>query len=157
MLQVVIRPLPPVRIAALRHVGPYGPPIAEFWSRYFVPWRIAEGLPLAPCYGVALDDPTETPPAQCRFDAGTEVPDGYQPGQPGRLVDLPGGLYATARFHGSPSDIGPAWAWLFSQWLPDSGYRLDRRPCFERQGLEDLTHLPGPPFRCELCLPIIPR
>ncbi len=156
MLNVELHELPPVRVAALRHVGPYGSPIGEFWARRFVPWARDQQLPIATRYGLSYDDPLDTPPSQCRYDAAMEVPADYQPHGGAQMLDLPGGLYAVAHFHGASADIERAWPWLFKEWLPNSGYQIDDRPCFERQGCNDVGGGPGLPFSCDICIPVRP-
>jgi AraC family transcriptional regulator len=56
----------PVKIAYLRHIGPYGTPLAEFWKNTVYPWMQANGQLGRPRYGVSLDDPTITNPGKCR-------------------------------------------------------------------------------------------
>lgn len=73
-----------------------------------------------------------------------------------RIQQLPGGLHAVARFHGSATEIERAWPWMLREWLPDSGYQMDDRPCFERQGPNDGGGGPGLPFDCDICIPLRP-
>lgn len=47
--------------------------------------------------------------------------------------DLPGGNYALFHYKGLSSDRR-IFQHIFSEWLPNSGYRLDQRPHFERLG-----------------------
>jgi AraC family transcriptional regulator len=63
----------PVKIACLRHVGPYGKPLSDFWQKTVYPWLAVNDLLGQPRYGVSLDDPKITKPAQCRYDAGVLV------------------------------------------------------------------------------------
>lgn len=46
---------------------------------------------------------------------------------------IPGGLYAIFHYKGSSTDPG-IFQYIFSQWLPSSGYELDHRPHFEILG-----------------------
>lgn len=62
------------------------------------------------------------------------IPDEMEP------FELPGGLYAVFQHKGMGTDI---FQFIFSEWLPKSGYILDNRPHFEilgekyRQGSPD--------------------
>lgn len=44
--------------------------------------------------------------------------------------ELPGGLYAVFHYKGLNTDYG-IFQYIFSTWLPASGYELDNRPHFE--------------------------
>jgi AraC family transcriptional regulator len=155
-MKVEVKELPPARIATLRYTGPYGAPIGEFWAHRVAPW--ARSLRVKPGwrYGIGLDDPSVTPPSECRYDAGIDVPDDFVASGDARIQQLPGGLYAVARFHGTSSEIERAWPWMLREWLPDSGYQMDDRPCFERQGPDDAGGGPGLPFDCDICIPVKP-
>ena len=155
-MKVEVKELPPVRIATLRYTGPYGAPIGEFWAHRVVPWARSLGVRLDWRYGISYDDPSMTPPSECRYDAGIEVPDDFVATGETRIQQLPGGLHAVARFHGSAIEIERAWPWMLREWLPDSGYQMDDRPCFERQGPNDSGGGPGLPFDCDICIPVKP-
>jgi AraC family transcriptional regulator len=107
------------------------------------------------CLGIALDDPMVTEPAKCRYDAAIVVPADFKPDSAVNVVDAAGGKTAMAAFTGSALEIGRAWSRLFGEWLPESGYQPDSRPCFElyrADSWDGKTDL----FRCQLCLPIRP-
>lgn len=155
-MKVEVKELPPARIATLRYTGPYGAPIGEFWAQRVVPWARSMRLKAGWRYGIGYDDPSITPPSECRYDAGIDVPDDFVASGEARIQQLPGGLYAVARFHGSAIEIERAWPWMLREWLPDSGYQMDDRPCFERQGPDDVGGGPGLPFDCDICIPVKP-
>lgn len=153
---VEIRTLAPRRVVYMRRIGPYGPGITQFWSERFMPWAQAAGLPLAPCYGISLDDPHITPASRCRYDAAMEVDADFQPpDQAASIAVLPGGRYAVLRFEGLGEEIAAAWTGLFRDWLPGSGLRCDDRPCFEYYGEPDGVDLESGRFRCEICIPVV--
>jgi AraC family transcriptional regulator len=155
-MNVEVKELPAARIATLRYTGPYGAPIGEFWAQRAVPWARSLGLGPGTRYGISYDDPSNTPPSECRYDAGFEVPPDFVASSDAQIQQLPGGLYAVARFHGSAIEIERAWPWMLREWLPDSGYQMDDRPCFERQGPNDSGGGPGLPFDCDICIPVKP-
>lgn len=51
-------------------------------------------------------------------------------GEVGRMV-IPGGKYAVGHFMLGADEFKSAWDFLWGEWLPESGYQPDERPCFE--------------------------
>lgn len=153
-MEVRVIEIPAVRVAYLRYKGPFGAPIGAFWSEIFNPWRAAHGLDHRTTYGVAQDDPSVTPAAECRYDACVEVDADYEVKPPVKLAELAGGRYAVAAFEGTGADIPAAWADFFAAWLPASGLAMDARPCFERYAADYAIDPQTGAFRCELCLPV---
>lgn len=49
-------------------------------------------------------------------------------------MELPGGQYAVFFYKGTPENAAPFYRYIFSEWLPASGYILDNRPHFELLG-----------------------
>ena len=146
----------PVTVAYLRHVGPYGLPISEFWENTVCPWLAVNHLLGQPRYGISHDDPDITAPNQCRYDACAEVPRGFVATGKVLTTTIPGGKYAVAHFSGSAAQIGAAWAALLRDWLPASGMQLDARPCFEYypQGASDDAETGV--FECDIVIPVVP-
>lgn len=58
----------------------------------------------------------------------TTLPDGLEE------MEIPAGLYGCFLYKGLPSSAGPFYQSIFQDWLPKSGYQLDRRPHFEIMG-----------------------
>jgi DNA gyrase inhibitor GyrI len=146
--------LPPATVACLRHIGPYGPALGAFWRDTFIPWLQANRLDGPTCYGIGLDDPGTTPPAQCRYDACVEIPAGFTVSAPAIVTTLPGGRYAIAPFKGDARDIGKAWMDMCSQWVPEQGLQFDARPCFERYLPGSRTDPQTGLFSCEICVAV---
>ena len=143
-----------VTVAYLRHTGPYGREITEFWMKRVAPWMEANNLMARPRYGVALDDPHATKPAQCRYDACVEItPDQTLAGDAREKV-LPGGRYAVLEFSGPIADIGEAWDYLLGDWLPKSGLQLDSRPMFEHYPVDGAYDAKTGAFNCDICVPV---
>lgn len=147
----------PATIAYLRHLGPYGEPIAQFWQKTYVPWATTNKLsPGHARYGISHDDPSITAPEQCRYDACAEVAPDFNASGGAIKTVIPGGKYAVLCFKGTARQIGEAWAGLLRDWLPSSGLQLDARPCFEYYprgaGYDPETGT----FECEICIPVTP-
>jgi len=147
---------PDVRVAYLRLTGPYGPAIGRFWQREVAPWMVTDGLMGRPRYGISLDDPSVTDPAQCRYDACVEVDAGYVPSGRAQVTTLPGGRYAATAVRGTGEQVGQAWGRLLGQWLPSSRLQLDSRPCFEYYPADAAYDEASGAFECELCIPVAP-
>ncbi len=156
-MNVTIIDRQPATIAYLRHLGPYGEPIARFWQKTYVPWAIMNKLgPDHARYGVSLDDPGITAPEQCRYDACAEVPPDFLATGGALKATIPGGKYAVLQFKGSVGQIGEAWAALLRDWLPSSGLQLDARPCFEYYPKGAGHDATTGAFECEICIPVVP-
>jgi AraC family transcriptional regulator len=146
----------PTSVAYLRHIGPYGKPISDFWMQVVDPWMQTNGLYGRPRYGISHDDPGITSPEKLRYDAAVEVPPDFVGAGKHLKTVIPGGKYAVAKFTGSDVEVGDVWAWLLRDWLPASGMQLDSRPFFEHYPI-DATYDPQTgAFDCEICIPVSP-
>lgn len=145
-----------VDVAYLRHLGPYGAPIARFWQERVYPWLAANGLQDRPRYGISHDDPGVTAAGKCRYDACVEVPAELALSGDAFRTRLPGGRYACLGFKGTAADVGEAWSALLRDWLPSSGLQLDARPCFERYPADATFDPRTGVFECEICIPVVP-
>ncbi len=148
---------PVLQVTRLRHVGPYGAPVAAFWQQVVFPWLIANGrLGRQPLYGVSYDNPLTTDPAQCRYDVAIECPAPLPAPGAAQPMQLAGGSYAVTAFSGTAADMPGAWAELRDVWLPAHGLRLDGRPFIEiYPAVTDYDPRTGR-FSCELALPASP-
>lgn len=77
-----------------------------------------------------------------------EVPEGMQ------ALEIPEGLYAIFHYKGLSNDPS-VFQYIFTQWLPSSGYELDNRPHFDV--LSERTKLNDPNSEEEICIPIKPK
>lgn len=146
----------PVKIAYLRHTGPYGAAISEFWMDTVAPWMIENDLMNRPRYGISHDDPGIASPSNCRYDAGVEIGEGHICSGNAQYVEIPGGRYAVLGFKGTPDKFGDAWASLLRDWLPSSSMQLDARPCFEHYPVTSSYDAKTGVMSCELCIPVVP-
>jgi AraC family transcriptional regulator len=145
-----------LRVAYLRHTGPYGPAIGRFWMETVAPWMGTNNLLGRDRFGIALDDPSVTKPALCRYDACVPSLDGeVLSGNPQYKV-IPGGRYAALAFEGTGPQIGAAWDSLLRDWLPESGLQLDSRPFFEHYPANGRYDPKTGAFSCDICVPVAP-
>jgi AraC family transcriptional regulator len=148
----------PLRLLAMRHVGPYGEGVGRFWRETFRPWVEARGLTGRAMVGIGRDDPATTAPQACRYDAAVAV-DADMPVPPADDASgvfeftLPGGLHLVQRFVVDASTIGAAWATMFSHTLPASGLAIAGSP-FEYMGPDATFDPQTGRFSFELCVPV---
>ena len=146
----------PVKVAYLRHIGPYGPALSGFWQKVVYPWIASNDWLDRPRYGISYDDPAISAPEKCRYDACVEVPQDFMPTGQSLVTTIPGGRYAMSGFSGPMAGIGEAWDALLRDWLPASGLQLDARPCFEYYapgaGYDARTGL----FSFDIVIPVVP-
>jgi AraC family transcriptional regulator len=152
---VEVRTLAAVRVAYLRHVGPYGSPgITETWRR-FEAWCRTRGLPAAGrrMFGVAQDNPNITPTAVNRYDACVEVDETFRSSGEIGVQVVRGGRFACVPFRGTAAELRAAWVKLFVSTLPEAGLEPEIVPALElyEEGLAvDETGA----FSCTLCMPL---
>lgn len=67
-------------------------------------------------------------------------------------MEIAGGTYAVAHFEIDATQFEQAWDWVYSKWLPSSGYQPDENQCFELY--------PKAPengrFTVDICIPVRP-
>ena len=156
MHTVDVRATPPIRVAAIRHVGPYME-IGTAFDRIFA-WAGPKGLLTQSCrmFGIFYDDQSAVKPEALRSDACLTIgPDVTLDGD-FRLHEIAGGRHAVLRHKGPYAELPTAYSWLFGTWLPKSGEEPADRPCFE----EYLNNPRGlPPKECltDIHLPLVSR
>lgn len=130
-MEVKIHHLEPVRVAFMRHVGPYST-VGATWDK-FVPYMGKEGLLGGDVrfIGICHDDPAVTPKDKIRYDACVSVDGTFEPSDDIGVQVIAGGDYAVTTHFGPYSKLGNTYAELLGQWLPRSGRELRATPCFE--------------------------
>ncbi len=144
----------PVKVTYLRHVGPYGKPLSEFWQRTVYPWMAANGQLGQPRYGISLDDPTITAADKCRYDAAVEVRGKITVPGNSQITTIPGGQYAVTAFRGTVEQIGGVWDAMLREWLPGSGMQLDARPFLEYYPTNASFDQKSGIFTCDIQIPV---
>jgi len=77
------------------------------------------------------DNPDITDDDRLRTSLCISVPEQTKvEGEIGKMT-IPGGKYAIAHFTLNAMEFKSAWDFIWGEWLPDSGYQPDDRPCFE--------------------------
>jgi AraC family transcriptional regulator len=130
-MNVTIKNLQPMRVAFMRHVGPYNE-VGKTWEQ-FTMFLGKEGLlGASPQFiGISHDDPAVTPPDKTRYDACVTVDGKFRANGDIGVQVIPGGDYAVLTHFGPYEKLGESYAKLLGQWLPRSGRRLRATPCLE--------------------------
>ena len=121
----------PVRVAFMRHVGPYSE-VGETWDK-LLPLLGKEGLlgGDVEMIGLCHDDPEVTPPGRLRYDVRVSVDASFAPVADIGVQVIPGGEYAMTTHFGPYHKLGETYTKLLGQWLPRSGRELRDSACFE--------------------------
>lgn len=146
-------------LAYVRHTGPYQGNVKLFEGLYerLMRWAGPRDLvgPDAEFINIYHDDPNLTDDDKLRVSVCLTVPEDTEvSGEVGKMP-LAGGKYAVAHFRLQGHQFEGAWNWVFAEWLPDSGYQPDDRPCFE-QCLGSMEEAERGEFRVNICIPVKP-
>ena len=154
MYDVEFRTTPTLRLAGLRHRGPYIQ-IGAAFDRLFARAG-GRGLigPATRMLGIYYDDPQSVPAAALRSDATITVGDEVADDGDVRILTLAGGRHAVVLHRGPYSELERAYAWLYRGWLPQSGHEAADRPCFEEY-LNNPRELPPEEWLTAVHLPLM--
>lgn len=157
---VKVDTLDAMEVAYVRHIGPYQGD-DQLFSRLFnqlFAWAGPRNLikfPDTQTLSVYHDNEPLTEDDKLRLSVCITVPKGTPAeGDIGRMA-LPGGTYAVARFELLPPEYGAAWDMMCADWLPQSGYQSDDRPCLEIYQNNPEEHPEGRHI-VDICIPVKP-
>lgn len=145
--------LPAMRVAAVRHRGPYNGVGEAFGTLGAIAGQAGLFAPGATMVALYHDDPDTVPEAELRADAGITVaeeiliPDGLTEHR------VPAGRYARRLHVGPYEGLGEAWHQFIDTWLPASAHRMGKGPCIERY-LNSPLNTPPEQLRTELYIPV---
>jgi AraC family transcriptional regulator len=136
VMKVITKKIKPMRVACLRHVGPYED-TKQTWfdlmDRLSADKQVRKNSVFI---GIGHDDPSVTPASELRYDACITVDGDYEPKKPVGLQTIVGGDYAVAK-NCPVGNIKNAFQYLFGKWLARSSRELRPAPSFmvfERAG-----------------------
>lgn len=122
-MQVEVKDMPQLRVAVVRHSGPYDGISAAFDRLGRLAGQAGLFGPDSMMIALYYDDPETTAADELRSAAGitmstdADVPAGLDEEQ------LPAGRYLCSTHLGSYDRLGEAWGQMTGEWLPQSGYR----------------------------------
>jgi AraC family transcriptional regulator len=130
-MKVEIKQLKPMRVAFMRHVGPYAE-VGKTWEQFLTVMGKEGYLGGNPMMlGICHDDPEVTPPPRLRYDACLTVGEDFGPSGDIGAQTVAGGAYAVTTHIGPYNQLGRTYAEFLGQWMPRSGRELRNAPCFE--------------------------
>jgi AraC family transcriptional regulator len=121
----------PVRVAFVRHVGPYRE-CGAAWEK-LCKFAAQQGWfsPDILRIGISHDEPEVTEPNKLRYDACLTVNDQFKATGEIGVQEIPGGQYAIVTHRGPYDTLEETYRRLFREWVPTSGRELRSFPCFE--------------------------
>jgi AraC family transcriptional regulator len=124
-------------VAYIRYIGPYkgnSELFENLFTRLFN-WAMPKNLcqfPQTKVLSIYHDNPDITDEDKLRTSICISVPDNTEAGGEIGKMKVAGATYAIFSFELSGSkEYEHAWAYVFSEWLPTSGYQPDNFPSFE--------------------------
>lgn len=157
---VEIKTLPETPIAYIRHIGHFKEQTTT-WRTLFhklTRWAAARDLlhcPSTQFFTVFRDDLNITDFSKFKADVCISLKKPISPEGEVGISSISSGKYAVANFELDSHEFEAAWEWMFSEWLPKSGFQPDSRCCFERY-LNDASTHPSNKHLIEICIPVIP-
>ena len=130
-MNVMIKDVNNIKVAYVSHQGPYQE-CGHAWDKLcssLAPEGLLGGE--AKMLGVSYDDPDVITVNELRYDACITVPNDFQIIDGIKLQTISGGQYAVTTHIGSYNDLSDTYRKFFGQWLPQSNYESDNKPCFE--------------------------
>lgn len=152
-MDISIKNLDPIRVACVRHVGPYAD-CGPAWQK-LCGWAGQKGLlgPDTLAIGISHDDPASMPAGILRFDACVSVPDTAQGEGEVAIRTIPGGRYAVVVHVGPYGGLEKVYKDLYGRWLPEQGLSPRDEPAFEVYR-NDPSFTPADKLVTEICVPL---
>jgi len=152
-MKIEIRRIAPLRVAFLRHTGPYDQ-VGVAWER-LCSWAGRLGLfgPDTRMFGASYDDPEVTPADKLRYDACLTVGESVEPQGDIGVHTLAGGEYAVAIHEGPYQKLSNTYAQIFGGWFATHEEEPGPAPCLEFY-LNDPESTAPEDLLTEVCVPI---
>ena len=159
-MKVEVKEIPEMNVVYVRHVGPYKGDTGLFkrLSDKLFKWagpRNLVNFPETKYLIIYHDSPEITDEDKLRTSVCITVPENTEAdGDIGKMT-IPKGKYAMAHFEINADQFQEAWDSVCRDWLPESGYQPDDRPCYELYG-GDCEGKKGGKFKVDICIPVKP-
>ncbi len=128
-MKVITKKIKPLRVAYLRHVGPYEE-TRQTWMDLVERLSADRQIAAQSVYiGIGHDNPGVTPVMELRYDACITVEEGYHPKKPVEVQTIEGGEYAVAK-RCPVAKIKDAFQYLYGKWLAENSRELRPAPGF---------------------------
>ena len=130
-MKVEIVELEPLKVASVRHVGPYNQ-CSKAWEK-LCSWAGPKGLLRPGCIflGLSHDDPEITPPDKVRYDACLSLDTDCASEGDVHIKHIEGGAYAKTTHFGPYENLSRTYNQLCGQWIPANEYKIASKPSIE--------------------------
>jgi AraC family transcriptional regulator len=156
IMEVKIQDIEPMRVAFVRHVGPYNQ-CSKAWDTLCTHLGKEGYLGSGSKFiGICYDDPEVTPPEKIRYDACITVDESFVPAGEIAIQTIGGGEYAVTTHSGSYDKLSETYSKLFGEWLLESGREVRQDPCMEFY-LNDPESTDPEDLLTDICLPLNPK
>jgi AraC family transcriptional regulator len=123
IMKVITRKIKPMRVAYLRHVGPYEN-VKQTWFDLMARLSADKQIRKRSVFiGIGHDNPSVIPASELRYDACITMDEVYEPKKPVELQTIVGGDYAVAK-NCPVRKIKDAFQYLYGKWLARSSREL---------------------------------
>ena len=134
-VSVEVKEIEPKTLAYIRYIGPYAGDeelFARLYNQLFK-WAGPRNLISEDTEFISIyhDNPEITDEKKLRVSICLTVPQQTVGEGDINIMTIPGGRYAVGHFEIDPSEYGEAWSFMCGEWLSNSGFEPDDRPCFE--------------------------
>lgn len=150
-MDIIIERMPAYRIAYIRQIGPYGIKNVQTMEE-LKKWAKLNHLfnDESIILGIALDNPENTRPENCRYDTCIVVSNDYSVTDNNvREGNIVGGKYAVFKINHTAEEVQKAWIDIFPELLRQ-GYQFDEaRQIIERYKVQMVNN-----HHCEICVPV---
>lgn len=152
-MEIRIENVAPMRVAYIRHCGPYET-CCQAWGRLY-DWAARHHFisPGTIGIGVSYDNPETTKPDDIRYDACLTCGENFDSNDEISTQTLGGGKYATAIHRGPYQGLKHSFSHILREWIPKSGRLLREAPCLEIY-IDDPEKTPEEDVRTKICVPI---
>jgi len=155
-MEVTIKKLKPMRLAFVRHIGPYNE-CGVAWDKLCA--RLGKQGRLGPdtkYIGMSYDDPDVTPADKIRYDACTTVDEDFEAQGDIGVVTIEGGEYAFTTHLGPFEKLSETYAQLMGQEIPKLGRDCRHAPSLEFY-LTDPENTDPEDYVTDIYAPLEPR
>ena len=128
---VRIESFPKIRVAFMRHTGPYKNASETFQKMMCWAWERGLFTSSTKVLSICHDDPEVTPEEKQRLDCCVSVDETFASEDDVAVQEIPSGEYVTVTHQGCYSQLSESYCWLYGEWLPASGREFANRPPIE--------------------------
>jgi AraC family transcriptional regulator len=153
-MNVVIKKLPKMKVAYIRHVGPYSE-CSETWEQ-LTNWAAPKGLltPKTIMLGICHDDPGVTESSKIRYDACIVIDNSIQAQEEVGIKEIESQTYGMTEHIGPYEKVGETYAAMCGSWTAKNKKEILSLPAIEIY-INDPKTTPKEKLITEIYMPIL--